>query len=184
MIREAVETLGPPGVLPSGEAVISLYGPEPIHEAEAIVDALAVILGDDPALVLVVEDDPDVRRIAADIFHEAELKTAEASTAEQALAFLREHAPDVRLVLTDMVLPGRLDGIDLARVASLRWPWIRVVVTTGWARVKDIPQNVVFLPKPWRRLGHRSEWHVRNRIEAPTDECRSFCPSHIHNGCR
>jgi hypothetical protein len=49
MIREAVETLGPPGVLPSGEAVISLYGPEPIHEAEAIVDALAVILGDDPA---------------------------------------------------------------------------------------------------------------------------------------
>ena len=100
-------------------------------------------------LVLVVEDDPDVRPIAADIFHEAELKTAEASTAEEALAFLREHAPDVRLVLTDMVLPGRLDGIHLARVASLRWPWIRVVVTTGWARVKDIPANVVFLPKPW-----------------------------------
>ena len=55
--------------------------------------------------VLVVEDDPDVRRIAADIFHEAEVKSAEASTAEEALAFLREHAPDVRLVLTDMVLP-------------------------------------------------------------------------------
>ena len=111
-------------------------------------------------LVLVVEDDPHVRRIAADIFHEAELKTSEASTAEEALAFLREHAPDVRLVLTDMVLPGRLDGIDLARVASLRWPWIRVVVTTGWARVKDIPPNVVFLPKPWRAsdLHAQLEW--------------------------
>ena len=48
MIREAVETLGPPGVLPSGEAVISLYGPEPIHEAQAIVDALGAILGDEP----------------------------------------------------------------------------------------------------------------------------------------
>ena len=45
MIREAVETLGPPGVLPSGEAVISLYGPEPIQEAQAIVDAMAAILG-------------------------------------------------------------------------------------------------------------------------------------------
>ena len=45
MIREAVETLGPPGVLPSDEAVISLYGPEPAHEAQAIVDALAAILG-------------------------------------------------------------------------------------------------------------------------------------------
>ena len=105
-------------------------------------------------LVLVVEDDPDVRPIAADIFHEAELKTAEASTAEEALAFLREHAPDVRLVLTDMVLPGRLDGIDLARVASLRWPWIRVVVTTGWARVKDIPANVVAAGVPARVPRH------------------------------
>jgi hypothetical protein len=46
MIREAVETLGPPGVLPSSEAVLKLYGPEPIHEAQAIVDALIKILAD------------------------------------------------------------------------------------------------------------------------------------------
>ena len=120
--------------------------------------------------VLVVEDDPGVRRIAADIFHEAELKTAEASTAEEALAFLREHAPDVRLVFTDMVLPGRLDGIDLARVASLRWPWIRVVVTSGWARVKDLPENVVFLPKPWRAtdLHAHLEWE-ETRPRAPLE---------------
>jgi hypothetical protein len=47
MIREAVETLGPPGVLPSGEAD-HLALCEPIPEAQAIVDALAAILGDDP----------------------------------------------------------------------------------------------------------------------------------------
>jgi hypothetical protein len=34
------ETLGPPGVLPSKEAMLMLYGPEPIHEGQAIVDAL------------------------------------------------------------------------------------------------------------------------------------------------
>jgi hypothetical protein len=45
MIREAIEELGPVGVLPSPEAVIVKYGPEPIHEAQAIVDALATILG-------------------------------------------------------------------------------------------------------------------------------------------
>jgi hypothetical protein len=44
MIREAVETLGPPGVLPSPEAVLKLYGPEPVHEGQAIVDALRKIL--------------------------------------------------------------------------------------------------------------------------------------------
>jgi hypothetical protein len=39
------KTLGPPGVLPSEEAVLALYGPEPIHEAQAIVDALTKLLG-------------------------------------------------------------------------------------------------------------------------------------------
>ena len=45
MIREAIETLGPPGILPSEEAVVMRYGPEPVHEAEAIVDALRELLG-------------------------------------------------------------------------------------------------------------------------------------------
>jgi hypothetical protein len=44
MIRETIETLGPPGALPSNEAVLLLYGPEPIHEGQAIVDALKKLL--------------------------------------------------------------------------------------------------------------------------------------------
>jgi hypothetical protein len=44
MIRETIETLGPPGALPSREAVLMLYGPEPIHEGHAIVDALRNLL--------------------------------------------------------------------------------------------------------------------------------------------
>ena len=44
MTRETIETLGPPGALPSREAVLSLYGPEPIHEGQAIVDALKKLL--------------------------------------------------------------------------------------------------------------------------------------------
>jgi hypothetical protein len=46
MIREAVETLGPPGALLSENGVLRKYGPEPIHEAQAIVDALTVILAE------------------------------------------------------------------------------------------------------------------------------------------
>lgn len=46
LIREAVETLRPPGLLSFQEAVVTLYGPEPIHEAQAIVDALTTVLGD------------------------------------------------------------------------------------------------------------------------------------------
>jgi hypothetical protein len=44
MIRETIETLGPPGVLMSEEQVLAQYGPEPIHEATAIVKALTDLL--------------------------------------------------------------------------------------------------------------------------------------------
>ena len=40
MIREAVERLGPPGILPSEDTVLQRYGPEPMHEAAVIVEAL------------------------------------------------------------------------------------------------------------------------------------------------
>ena len=46
MIREAVETLGPPGALVSEDGVLRTYGPEPLHEGQAIVDALAKILNE------------------------------------------------------------------------------------------------------------------------------------------
>ena len=44
MIRETVETLGPPGILPSREAVLQLYGPEPVHEAEALSAAIRTLV--------------------------------------------------------------------------------------------------------------------------------------------
>jgi CheY-like chemotaxis protein len=100
-------------------------------------------------LVLIVEDEPDVRSVAVEILEELGATTAEARSAEDALAYLSEHAPDVGLIFADFELPGRLDGIDLARVASLRWPWIKVLITSGGARIHDVPENVVFLPKPW-----------------------------------
>jgi CheY-like chemotaxis protein len=97
--------------------------------------------------VLVVNDDPAVRSVAAEVIDEANMQIEEANNAEDALAFLRDHAPDVRLVFTNFDLPGRLDGIDLARVASLRWPWIKVLVTSGEARIQDIPASAVLLPR-------------------------------------
>jgi hypothetical protein len=45
MIRETVETLGPPGILPSQDAVLEHYGPEPVHEATAIMEALHKLFG-------------------------------------------------------------------------------------------------------------------------------------------
>jgi hypothetical protein len=47
MIRETIETLGPPGALPSRDTVLIELGPEPIHEGQAISEALARLLTGD-----------------------------------------------------------------------------------------------------------------------------------------
>jgi hypothetical protein len=66
MIREAVETLGPPGALPSQDAVPALFGPEPVHEASAIVEALQRLLGRGEGYVARMDlaDDRTVRHIS------------------------------------------------------------------------------------------------------------------------
>jgi DNA-binding LytR/AlgR family response regulator len=77
---------------------------------------------------------------------------AEAGSAEEALTFLRKHGPAVALIFVDVKLPGRIDGVDLARMAASTWPWIRAVVTSGAMdrSLNDLPRTAIFLPKPWR----------------------------------
>ncbi len=105
-----------------------------------------------PWIALVIEDQPEVRDLAATILEETDLDVAEAGSGEEALTFLREHAPDVAMIFVDVNLPGRMDGIDLARRAAESWPWIKVVVTSGFMDrpLNELPGSVKFMPKPWR----------------------------------
>lgn len=105
-------------------------------------------------IAMVIEDEPEVRSLAATILEEADLEVVEVSTGDEALAFLRENAPDVAMIFADVKLPGRVDGVDLARVAATSWPWIKVVLTSGSMErpLNDLPRTAVFIPKPWRAL--------------------------------
>jgi CheY-like chemotaxis protein len=106
----------------------------------------------DPFVALVIEDQPEVRNLAAAILEETDLKVVEAESAEQALRFLRQHARDVAMIFVDVKLPGGIDGIDVARIAAQSWPWIKVVVTSGAMDrpPHDLPRSATFMPKPWR----------------------------------
>jgi CheY-like chemotaxis protein len=103
-------------------------------------------------IALVVEDQPEVRDLAAAILEETDLAVVEAVSADEALAFLRERAPDVAMIFVDVKLPGRMDGVDLAHMAAEAWPWIKVVVTSGFMDrpLDDLPRSARFMPKPWR----------------------------------
>jgi DNA-binding NtrC family response regulator len=101
---------------------------------------------------LVVEDDADLRDLMVAILAEAGMETLECDSAEAALALMLIHGRKIAVVLTDVELPGPMDGLDFAREIKLRWPSLPVVLTSGHSaeRLVNLPSNCVFLPKPWR----------------------------------
>ena len=72
--------------------------------------------------ILVVEDELLLRLMAVDIVEEAGFEALAAATADEALAILEARADDVRLVFTDIQMPGSMDGLGLAHAVRDRWP--------------------------------------------------------------
>lgn len=101
-------------------------------------------------VVLIVEDEPLVRLVGADVLEEAGFDVVEAADADEALAIL-ETRPDVRVLFTDINMPGSLDGLELAHLVHERWPEVRLLVTSGrfQLRNEDIPDQGQFVAKPY-----------------------------------
>jgi CheY-like chemotaxis protein len=101
-------------------------------------------------LVLIVDDEALLRMHAADLLEEAGYATLEAANADEALRIL-EQRPEVRLLFTDIQMPGKLDGLGLAREVHRRWPRILLVVTSGQIKPAkgDIPDRGRFVAKPY-----------------------------------
>ena len=101
-------------------------------------------------VVLIVEDEPLVRLVGADVLSDAGFDVIEAANAQEALEVLYT-CPDVRVVFTDVEMPGSLDGVGLAwRIREL-WPHIGVLITSGRWRpmAATIPQEDHFVAKPY-----------------------------------
>ena len=135
-------------------------------------------------IALIVEDDPLLRELAAALLEESDLRVVECEDAEQAFATLCNHGEDIALIFADVRLPGLLDGVDLAQRVKVLWPRITMVVTTGYpgARLDALPENVVFMPKPWLALdvlmqaAHAAD-RVRERRAAAWSHPSTITPS-------
>ncbi len=110
----------------------------------------------DPAryAVLIVEDDALVRAEAVDLCEEAGFTTYEAKNADQAIRLLERHS-DIRVLFTDVEMPGSMDGLKLAKAVRDRWPPIAIIVTSGRTTVEatDLPENGLFFAKPYPPRG-------------------------------
>lgn len=99
-------------------------------------------------LVLLVEDEPLVRMIASESLEDAGYEVLEAANAAEALDAIRARS-DVGVLFTDVNMPGSLDGLALAELVHAKWPDIRLVVTSGRALPRKVPDAGAFLTKPY-----------------------------------
>ena len=101
-------------------------------------------------VVLVVEDSPLILMNALDMVETAGFEGVGAGNADEAIAIL-EVRTDIRLVFTDVEMPGTLDGVKLAHYIRNRWPPIHLIVVSG--RVIEgeslLPTGSRFFSKPY-----------------------------------
>lgn len=101
--------------------------------------------------ILVVEDEPLVRQLICDILNDLGAVVTERDRADSGLEYLDNHASEVTLIISDILMPGRLDGYQLAHIVAMRWPEIPILLTSGFsgAHTHQLPANASFLAKPW-----------------------------------
>ena len=106
---------------------------------------------DSPIYVLVVEDEFLSRLHAVNLVEDAGYKAIEASNSEEAIAIL-EARKDIRIVFTDVDMPGTMDGLKLAHAIRTRWPPVELIVTSGHFNLSDadMPERGRFISKPYR----------------------------------
>lgn len=113
------------------------------------LDAISAALGDHMQTILVVEDEPLVRLHVCSTLEEEGYTVLEAGCADAAIRLLTENDA-VGVMLTDVRLPGRLDGLQLAQEVGQRWPAVGVVISSGLSEVDlQMPAGVTLLRKPF-----------------------------------
>ena len=102
--------------------------------------------------VLVVEDDARVRRVTAERLLQLGYKVIEAVDGPSALTILNSDG-NINLLLSDMVMPGGMNGADLADAAREARPTIRVLLTSGYAEPDMVSRGVLERAR-WLRKPH------------------------------
>lgn len=101
-------------------------------------------------VVLVVEDEALIRFSTADDLRDAGFDVLEAGNADEAIRLL-EARSDIRILFTDIDMPGSMDGLKLSAAVRKRWPPVKIIVTSGHVKVSEetLPLGSRFFAKPY-----------------------------------
>jgi len=100
--------------------------------------------------VIVVEDEPLLLLDDMCLFEEAGFEAIPAANAAEALTILEDRS-DIRVVVTDISMPGDMDGLALCAAIRDRWPPVDFILISGHAPPEQnaLPSRAVFLAKPY-----------------------------------
>jgi len=107
--------------------------------------------GDNPRLILVVEDEPIIREFVCEMLQLEGFATVAVEDADKALDELNARSAEFDLLLTDIRMPGSMDGAGLANVSHDKWPQLPILVMSGHETPESsgVVHPVTFLRKPW-----------------------------------
>jgi CheY-like chemotaxis protein len=103
--------------------------------------------------ILVVEDEVSLLRVLCSVLQSFQYNVLVAVSGAEALRVWDGHQGEINLVLTDMIMPGRMTGIDLVNELRKRKPGLKVIITSGYSEDlvgHDFDANTRFLPKPYQ----------------------------------
>ncbi|MBV8937628.1 MAG: response regulator, partial [Alphaproteobacteria bacterium] len=133
-----------------------LFLPRTTHEAPVVADSNVIPLAHgNGETVLVVEDNQALRHVVTRQLGELGYRVLAAENAAAGLELLDRQSID--LLLTDIVMPGGINGRELARRARLRWPGIKIVFTSGFSEARlngdagPLTACTPLLSKPYRK---------------------------------
>lgn len=122
--------------------------------------------------VLVLEDDELIRMLLIEIIEDMGEVVVSYASADEGLVFLEGGANQLCLIVSDINMPGLLDGYDLSKIVTLRWPLLPVILTSGRVQgLLELGPNISFLAKPWTCEA------ILNSVQCGLDQFKS---RHLH----
>ena len=114
-----------------------------------LVSSLYMLSIASPIRILVVEDETFIRMDVVEMLDATGFDILEAANADEAIQML-ERQSDIRLVFTDIDMPGSMNGLKLTAAVRDRWPPVRIIATSGHFKVQagDLPADARFIAKP------------------------------------
>ncbi|APQ10459.1 hypothetical protein BJP27_02655 [Pseudomonas oryzihabitans] len=101
-------------------------------------------------LAVVSEDELLLQALVREVLTQEGFRVETFGTADAALVFLEHQWQRVQVVISNVRMPGVIDGIQLTKIITERWPGLPVVLMSGYAGLdRDLPPGVPFLHKPW-----------------------------------